>query len=140
MIDPKYPNQIKLEWEEWVDQFKPCKNPLKQASDDIYEQEQYRFETYGEERLALLERAAEIAKKYNVDDEDGFFGHFWTLVDWGEGGAIEEGFHIVNRLLHYITEVRYAPDKYYIVDEYTFDKPERSDEEEARIEEWIHNE
>ena len=138
MIDPKDSSHIILTWEEWVDQFKPLKNPLKEPSDDVYEQEQYRFETYGEERDALIAHAAKISKDISYINDD-VFSYYWTWVDWGDGGQIIEGCHWVNRLLYFITEKPYDPNKYYSVDEYSDESPERSEEEEARIEEWIHN-
>jgi len=138
MIDPKDSNHIILTWEEWVDQFKPEINPLKTIDDDKYGEEQYRFETYGDELDALKQKAViiSVTTKWEKGTD---FNHYWTLVDWGDGGMIMEGFHIVNRLLHFITKKPYDPNKYYSVDEYSDESPERSEEEEARIEEWIHN-
>ena len=97
-----------LAWDAWVDLFAPIRNPLREHAfnDDKYSEEQYQFETFGEE----LEKLQELAKgKQHV---------IWTEICEGADGCIIEGMHSFNRMLYYLTEVAYIPTEHYAIDEY----------------------
>jgi hypothetical protein len=76
--------------DEWFEKYKPIKNNLdKHASFD-----DYMFETYDEE-LAF------------VKEQDEF--NIWTYADGDNGGTfIFNGYHIVNRIGYFITEVPFS--------------------------------
>ncbi len=78
--------------DEWFEKYKPIKNNLdKHASFDGY-----MFETYDEE-LAF------------VKEQDEF--NIWTYGDGDNGGTfIWNGYHIVNRIGYFITEVPFEND------------------------------
>jgi hypothetical protein len=85
--------QVSLTWEAFDEQFKVLKN-----KDD----EPIMYETYG--------------------DEDAFVRLFidqkrvWTYTDIGSGSVVSEGYHFVNRLGYYITELPYEDDTEYEID------------------------
>jgi hypothetical protein len=104
-------NYLKISWKDFVETYKPIKNPLVQ--DASYDG--YAFETYGAELDAV--------RKANEKDPDTV----WTVYDQNEDEPefeqdedgddivpddyeplplpISSGFHYVNRLCHMITEV-----------------------------------
>jgi|LakMenE18May11ns_1017448.scaffolds.fasta_scaffold9051472_2 hypothetical protein len=78
---------IELTEDEWFDTYKPIKNHIdKNASVDGH-----MFETYGEE-LEFIEKQKEL--------------YIWTYGDGDDGGTyIWNGFHVVNRIGYFLTEV-----------------------------------
>lgn len=88
-----------MQFEEWEDKYKPIKNHLAGRDDpakfemDADDLEEDKFETYGIELGFVLGIAHESPAKV------------WTLVE-GDGGLyIVSGYHLVNRLNYFITEV-----------------------------------
>jgi hypothetical protein len=71
-------------WSQWADKFKPIKNHLVDTPD------QQMFETYGEE----VEFVSNYDSKY-----------VWTWLQGDMSDLICAGYHYVNRLGYYITEV-----------------------------------
>ena len=71
-------------WDEWAKKFKPVKNHLSKYKNEIL------FETFGEE--------AEFVQKSNHK-------YVWTILQGDMLVLIGAGYHSVNRLGHYITEV-----------------------------------
>jgi hypothetical protein len=82
-----------LTYDEWFEKYKPIKNNLRQDS--------HLFETYGEEHSIVED---------NIDANK-----VWTWVD-GEGvSQILNGYHYVNRLNYYITEIPWEEDEDYFI-------------------------
>jgi hypothetical protein len=78
-----------MNFEQWHDHYKPIKNWLRKDEDIEM------FETYGEEVGIVL----------GVNRFD--MNKVWTLVDGDEGMWITNGFHYVNRIGYFITEIPY---------------------------------
>ena len=79
---------IEMEYEDWLEKFKPIKNLYCDAPFDGL-----MFETYGKE-LDHVHRVLENNKQ-----------SVWTLVDTDGHSYIIPGYHHVNRLGYFITEV-----------------------------------
>ena len=73
-----------LTWKQFEEQFKPIKNPFRNDPDEIM------FETYGEELDYVLAQDPR-----NV----------WTYGDGDYCSYVSSGYHYVNRIGYYITEV-----------------------------------
>jgi len=86
---------ISLTWEEFEEQFKPIKNSFTKYS------ESFMFETYGEE--------LEFVQKQNPNN-------IWTESQIDYGFVTSEGYHFVNRMGYYITEVPWEDNVSYEVD------------------------
>ena len=71
----------RLPYDEWFEQYQPIIN-------DIAGDEQYQFETYGDELQYVLQQ----------DDK-----HIWTEMDGDQGVSFVSGYHLVNRIQYYIT-------------------------------------
>jgi hypothetical protein len=71
----------RLPYDEWFDKYQPIIN-------EITGDEQYQFETYGDELQYVLQQ----------DDK-----HIWTEMDGDQGVSIVSGYHLVNRIQYYIT-------------------------------------
>jgi hypothetical protein len=79
-------------WDEWAEKFKPIKNHFSKDPDEIM------FETYGEE----VEFVANYDNKY-----------VWTNIQGDMSDLIVAGYHYVNRLGYYITEVPWEDEMDY---------------------------
>jgi hypothetical protein len=86
-------NFVSLTWKEFEEQFKPIKNHL------FNDPDQRMFETYGEEVEFVLSKEAE----HKV----------WTYADGDYCSYVSSGYHYVNRIGYYITEVAFDPDTQY---------------------------
>lgn len=71
----------RIPYDEWFEEYQPIINEI--AGD-----EQYQFETYGDELQYVLQQ----------DDK-----HIWTEMDGDQGVSIVSGYHLVNRIQYYIT-------------------------------------
>lgn len=80
----------RLTYDEWVEQYKPFTNHLTN--------EGFAYETYGDEL------------DYITQQDDNFI---WTEMDGDEGVSIVEGYHLVNRIQYYITQVPHEAGKSY---------------------------
>ncbi len=89
--------RVSLTWQEFEEQFKPIKNSFRKHSED------FMFETYGEE-LDFVRSAPENC--------------IWTHSQIDYGFVTTEGYHFVNRMGYYVTEVPFEPDTSYEVDLY----------------------
>lgn len=82
-----------MTFDDWFEKYKPIANPTGESGltvDDIC----YMYETYEPELAVVKEWAARSPERV------------WTLVDDGEGNEyIVDGFHYVNRIGYFITEV-----------------------------------
>jgi hypothetical protein len=87
--------QVSLTWEEFDEQFKVMPNHLVSTPD------QQMFETYGEE----VDYVKSIPQN-----------RIWTYTDVGSGTGIYNGWHFVNRLGYFITELPAEEDTDYEVD------------------------
>jgi hypothetical protein len=74
----------KLTYYEWEEKYKPISNPDSFEGDIIFEVE--------------LGKGDEFVKEYG-----GL--HIWTDVDGDEANVILNGWHFVNRICYYVTEV-----------------------------------
>ena len=89
------PESRRMRWETWVRDFKPLLDA---------EGCPRRFETYGEELKQVL--AAHQKNPLTV----------WTEVDGDSGRAgLVEGYHLVNRIVYFITEIPAATGTFYWV-------------------------
>jgi hypothetical protein len=79
-------------WTAWENKFKPIKNHFSKYPDDIL------FETYGEE----VDFVANYDNKY-----------VWTRLQGDMSDLICAGYHYVNRLGYYITEIPWDDDMDY---------------------------
>jgi hypothetical protein len=90
-------NFIELSEEEWFNTYKPIPNHIdNNASFQIEDGVGYMFETYGEE--------VEFVKTHDP-------AYIWMYGDGDDGGSyIWNGWHIVNRIGYFVTEVPCPPD------------------------------
>ena len=79
-------------WDSWADKFKPIKNHL------VIDPDEKMFETYGDE----VEFVVNYDPKY-----------VWTNLQGDESDLICAGYHFVNRLGYYITEVPWEDEDDY---------------------------
>ena len=85
-------NFTELEFEEWVDKYKPITNHI----DTNASFDGLMFETYGEE-VEFVKQAGN--------------GHIWMYGDGDDGGSyIWNGWGFVNRIGYFITEIPFTPD------------------------------
>ena len=82
-----------MTYDEWCDEFQPIVNIFSRDPDET------RFETYGKELDFILSR--DPARVWTEVDAEG---RFTTIVD---------GYHLVNRLAYYVTEVPRDFDTFY---------------------------
>lgn len=87
-----------MNYEMWAEVYKPKMNHLVKT-------EQMHFETYGVELGYVLATA-------DLEPD-----RVWTLVDGDEGTWIVNGYHLVNRIAYFITEVPHTGDDIEIEDE-----------------------
>ena len=80
-----------MDFDEWCEKYKPMQNHLSEESIDY-------FETYG----------IEVGYVLGVADCDP--KRVWTYVDGDGGTYVVDGYHLVNRIYYYITEVPYEGD------------------------------
>jgi hypothetical protein len=71
-------------WQKWEDKFKPIKNHFHSDPDETT------FETYGEEVEFVIKQDPK---------------HIWTWIQGDMSDLVVAGYHYVNRLGYYITEV-----------------------------------
>ena len=88
---------IKMSDDEWFEKFKPIENPTADSGLHI-DNVGYMFETYGPDHDKVV--AANPAC-------------VWTLLDCDNVEVIGEGYHWVNRIGYFITEVPAEPDVSY---------------------------
>lgn len=85
-------------FDEWMEQYRPIPNPTGDsgfAANDV----SYMYETYGEELAAVKE-----AYRKNP-------ATVWTITDGDDGEwYLGDGFHFVNRVGYFITELAYEGD------------------------------
>jgi hypothetical protein len=79
-------------WDKWEEKFKPIKNHL------VNDPDQQMFETYGKE----VEYVANYDPKY-----------VWTYLQGDMSDLVVAGYHYVNRLGYYITEVPWEDEDDY---------------------------
>ena len=88
-----------MNYELWADVYKPIKNHLSRNNDTDL------FETYGLELGYVLGVA-----DYEPD-------RVWTLVDGDDGTYIINGYHLVNRIGYFISEVPFTGDFLEVLDQ-----------------------
>ena len=88
-------NQVSMTWSEFVDFFKPETNKFSKDPDQMM------YETYGEE--------VEWVNRYDPH-------YVWTYVDIDFGSVVVEGYHYVNRIGYFITEVPWIDGTSYEID------------------------
>lgn len=88
-------NQVSMTWSEFVDFFKPEPNKFSKDTDQMM------YETYGEELDYVLSVRPH---------------HVWTYVDVDFGSVVVEGYHYVNRIGYFITEVPWIDGTSYEID------------------------
>jgi hypothetical protein len=81
-------------WNAFEEKYKPIKNHLSSDPDEVM------FETYGEEVDYVI-----LQDNKNV----------WTYVDGDESSLLVAGYHYVNRLGYYITEVPWTDENEYVL-------------------------
>lgn len=86
-----------MNYEMWAEVYKPKINHLVKT-------EQMHFETYGVELGYVLATA-------DLEPD-----RVWTLVDGDEGTWIVNGYHLVNRIAYFITEVPFQGDHLEVLD------------------------
>jgi hypothetical protein len=85
----------RIPYDEWWETYKPIKN---EHSIDSDYSGITAFETYGEE-LEFVRSQPENT--------------IWTEMDGDQGVSIVSGYHLINRIQYYITEVPYDPEYMY---------------------------
>lgn len=81
--------------DDWFDTYRPIANPTGDSGFEV-DGVSYMFETYGDD-LKKVEAACQSTPK-----------RVWTLVDGDDGELyVSSGFHYVNRLGYFLTEVDY---------------------------------
>ena len=86
---------IEIDYEEWLDKYRPIKNTFGDAPQD--------FETFGEDWETIK----------NTDPR-----YIWTWIDGGDYSLIVNGVGWVNRLVYYITEVPWEEGQEIQIDVY----------------------
>lgn len=81
-------------WNEWAEKYKPIKNHFSKDPDELM------FETYGEE--------VDYVKSVEPN-------RIWTYLDGDLCSIISAGWHYVNRLGYYITEVPWTNEDDYVL-------------------------
>lgn len=89
------PKQHTLDWNEFHEKFRPMVNKFGKDPDNFL------FETYGDELDFVL-----------AQDEK----HVWTYLDVDFGSVVVNGFHYINRIGYYISELPWVEDDEYEVD------------------------
>jgi hypothetical protein len=84
---------VELTWKDFQEQFRPIKNHFRKDPDEIM------FETYGEELEFVISKVEE-----NV---------VWTYGDGDYCTYVSGGYHYINRIGYYITEVPMEKDTEY---------------------------
>ena len=107
---------IELTEEEWFDTFKPIPNHIDEDASFNDGDQGYMFETYGKE----LEYVLSIA---NTEPN-----RVWTYMDGDVGTFIGDGYHLVNRIGYFITEV---PNEENSFVEVSIDEYEEYEDEEV---------
>ena len=88
------PSQVRISFEEWAETYKPIVNTISGSASFDDGDGGLMFETYGEEVKFVL--FSMVHGPRNV----------WTYIDGDDGNTlIVEGYHLVNRIGHFITEV-----------------------------------
>jgi hypothetical protein len=87
-----------ITYQEWEDTYLPITNPI---TGDC--KTDYSFETYGEELDYIRSH-----DEHNV----------WTEMDGDNGVYIVSGYHLVNRIQYYVTDVAWTEDIEIVVCEY----------------------
>jgi hypothetical protein len=82
-----------MTFDEWEEKYKPIGNMISNNTDN-----DGRFETYGEE-LGFVWSVQETEPK-NV----------WTMVEGDDGWYIINGYHLVNRVAYFVTELPFEGD------------------------------
>jgi len=85
-----------MDFDEWYDKYKPIQNHLARSENREYTRDY--FETYDLELGYVLGIADTQPKRV------------WTYVDGDGGTYVVDGYHLVNRIYYYITEVPYEGD------------------------------
>lgn len=88
-------NQVSMTWSEFVDFFRPIRNIFSNDPDSNM------FETYGRELDYV-----------NAQDPH----YVWTYIDSDGGSVTVEGFHYVNRIGYFVTEVPWIDGTSYEID------------------------
>jgi len=83
-----------MDYDVWEAKYRPIFNNLRGNGDEIM------FETYGDELHYVLG-----VKRFNPN-------HVWTLVEGDEGLWITSGYHFVNRVNYFITEIPFEGEGY----------------------------
>lgn len=81
-----------MDFDEWYEKYKPIKNHLARDEDRDY------FETY------------DLELGYVLGIADTNPSRVWTYVDGDGGTYVVDGYHLVNRIYYFITEVPYEGD------------------------------
>lgn len=87
-----------LGWDAWADKYKPIKNHLYKYADPDGTMKM--FETYGEE--------VEYIQNYDPK-------YVWTYVTGDMCDLLVAGYHYVNRLGYYVTEIPWEDDNEYVL-------------------------
>ena len=99
---PQERKHIQMTDDEWFKKYKPIPNPTGDSGlhvDDVC----YMFETYDPDLAKVLEMANSEPLRV------------WTLLDCDSCEVIGDGYHLVNRIGYFITEVPADPDANYEV-------------------------
>ena len=105
-----------MDYDAWVAKYKPIANNLRgNANEDM-------FETYGDELHYVLG-----VKRFNPNQ-------IWTLIEGDEGLWITSGYHFVNRLNYFITEMPFEGEGYLDV---LYDRYSDYDNEDNEELAWI---
>lgn len=107
-----------MTFEEWADKYKPIKNWLSKDPD------MDTFETYGLELGVVL--------GVNRFDQN----KVWTLIEGDNGLWVTNGYHLVNRLNYFITEVPYEGGENDFMDVLYLEYDDEEDEDEEQEREW----
>jgi hypothetical protein len=83
-----------MDYDEWVAKYKPIMNNMREK------EQTEMFETYGEEKAYV-----HGVKRFNPN-------HVWTLIEGDEGLWITSGYHFVNRVNYFITEIPFEGEGY----------------------------
>lgn len=100
-----------MKYDEWFDKYKPQVNHFERAKqdesvadDDICGFNGRMYETFGEEKQYSFELSKTTKK-------------VWTIIEDGEGNEyVITGYHYINRLGYFVTEVEYEEEMEVLID------------------------
>lgn len=92
---------IKMPFDKWCEKYRPIINPFNKEASFHDGEHGLMFETYGKELDFVLSYAKHKPSQV------------WTYIDGDDGQLIVDGYHLVNRIGHFVTYGSAEPETFY---------------------------